>query len=141
MKNFSYFLGGSHLFGDSFLIFKENTWNSWKSQYKQHQVLIMVFNKKALVNISNISNSKNPPWNLLKFVLRIVVNECLSQNEVGFYKQILSNIYMCLFPSEVLLQLKDLPKNIYKNKCREGEINTIFISPCLFTLNALIQFK
>ena len=29
------------------------------------------------MNISSISNSKNPPWNLLSFVSRIVVNECL----------------------------------------------------------------
>ena len=36
---------------------------------------------------------------------------------------------------------KILPKNMYKNKCREDEIDTVFNSPCLFTLNALIQFK
>ena len=33
-------------------------------------------------------------------------------------------------PSEVSLQLKNL-KNIFKNKCREGEINTIFKYPML----------
>ena len=37
------FLGGSHLFGDSVSIFKENT---WKSYYRQLQVIIMSFNKK-----------------------------------------------------------------------------------------------
>ena len=69
------FLGGSHLFGDSVSIFKENT---WKSYYRQLQVIIMSFNKKkTLVNISSISNSKNPQWNLLSFASRIVVNECL----------------------------------------------------------------
>ena len=37
------FLGGSHLFGDSVSVFKENT---WKSYYRQLQVIIMSFNKK-----------------------------------------------------------------------------------------------
>ena len=50
-------------------------------------------------------------------------------------------IYVCLLPSEVSLQLKNLLKNIYKSKCHEDETETIFKSPCLFTLNALIQFK
>ena len=50
-------------------------------------------------------------------------------------------VHECLLLSEVSLQLKILPKNIYKNKCREDEIDTIFNSPSLFTSNALIQFK
>ena len=49
--------------------------------------------------------------------------------------KILSYVYICLLPSEVSLQLKILPKNIYKNKCREDEIDTIFNSPCLITKN------
>ena len=57
------------------------------------------------------------------------------QNQVGSGKQILSYEYVYLLPSEVPLQLKNLPENIYKNKCRENEINTIFNSPCLFTKN------
>ena len=69
------------------------------------------------------------------------VSQSFSQNQVGFDKQILSYVYICLLPSEVSLQLKILPKNIYKNKCREDEIDTIFNSPLLFTSNALIQFK
>ena len=48
---------------------------------------------------------------------------------------------ICLLPSEVSLQLRILPRNIYKNKCRGDEIDTIFNRPCLFTSNALIQFK
>ena len=36
------------------------------TRYKRLQVLIIIVNKKALVNISNIFNSKNPLWwNLL----------------------------------------------------------------------------
>ena len=54
--------------------------------------------------------------------------------------KVLSYVYICLLPSEVLLQLKILPKSIYKNRCREDEIDTAFNSPCLFTSNALIQF-
>ena len=55
--------------------------------------------------------------------------------------RILSYVYICLLPSEVSLQLKILPKNIYKNKCCEDEIDTVFNSPFLFTSAALIQFK
>ena len=54
--------------------------------------------------------------------------------------KILSYVYICLLPSEVSLQLKILPKNIYKNRCREDEIDAAFNSKCLFTSNALIQF-
>ena len=67
--------------------------------------------------------------------------ETTFQNQVGFNKQILSYVYVYLLPSEVSLQLKNVPKNIYKNKCCEDEIDIIFNSPCLFTSNALIQFK
>ena len=42
-------------------------------------------------------------------------------------------------PFRGLVTTKNLPKYIYKNKCREGEINTIFNSPCFS--NALLQFK
>ena len=79
VKNFYYFLGGSHVFDDSFFIFKETYYNTWKS-YIQLQVPVMIFNKEALVSISSISNSKNPTWNLLSFVSRIVVNECLKNS-------------------------------------------------------------
>ena len=48
---------------------------------------------------------------------------------------------ICLLPSEISLQLKILLKNIYKNKCREDEIDTIFNCLCMFTSKALIQFK
>ena len=51
-------------------------YNTWKSHYRQLQVLILIFNKKALMKIPSISNSKNPPWNLLSFVSKTNVNEC-----------------------------------------------------------------
>ena len=54
--------------------------NTWKNRYTQLQVSIMIFNKKALVNFSSISISKNPPWNLLSFMSRIVVHECLKNS-------------------------------------------------------------
>ena len=63
------------------------------------------------------------------------------QNQVHSDTQILSYVYVCFLPSEVSLQLKILPKNIYKNKCHEDEIDIIFNNPRLFTLSALIQFK
>ena len=44
-------------------VFKESTLQC----LKKIQVQITVFNKKAVVNISRISNSKRPPWNLVKF--------------------------------------------------------------------------
>ena len=63
------------------------------------------------------------------------------QNQVEFDKQILIYVYICLLPSEVSLQLKSFPKDIYKNKCREDQIDTIFNSPRLFTSNPLTPFK
>ena len=74
-------------------------------------------------------------------VLLVFIKWIGCQNQVGFDKQILSYVYVCLLPSEVSLQLKILPKNIYKSQCCEDEIDTVVNSPCLFTLNALIQFK
>ena len=44
-------------------------------------------------------------------------------------------------PFRGFVTTKNLPKNIYKNKCHENEINTIFNSPCLFVKNVVIQFK
>ena len=44
-------------------VFKERT-----LQYlKKSQVQIILFNKKVFMNIYRISNSKSPPWNLVKF--------------------------------------------------------------------------
>ena len=40
-------------------------------------------------------------------------------------------------PFRGFVTTKNPLKNIYKNECREGEINTIFNSPCFFTKNAL----
>ena len=71
--------------------------------------------------------------------LGIVVSESSRIRQTNY--QLTNYVYICLLPSEISLQLKILPKNIYKNKCREDEIDTIFNSPCLFTSNALIQFK
>ena len=70
-----YFLGGSFLFGDYFFILKKTFYNTWKSHYAQHQVPIMIFNKKT----SSITNSKNQPWNFLSFLSRIVVNKFLKK--------------------------------------------------------------
>ena len=83
VKNFCHVLSGSHLFGDYFLFLRRTLYNTWKSYYRQFQVLIMIFNKKTLVNISSISNLKNPPWNLLSFTSRFVVNECLKSSVRG----------------------------------------------------------
>ena len=63
-------------------------------------------------------------------------------SESSRIRQTNSQLCLCMpSPLEVSLQLKILPKNIYKNNFREEEIDTIFNSPCLFTSNALIQFK
>ena len=54
--------------------------NTWKGHYRQLQVPTMIFNKKALENVSSILNSKKPPWNLLSFLSRIVVNKFLKNS-------------------------------------------------------------
>ena len=69
-----------HIFLVILFSFLRTLYNTWKNYYRQLQVSIIVFNKKALLNISSISNSKNPPWNLLSFVSRIVVNKCLKNS-------------------------------------------------------------
>ena len=79
VKNYYDFLGSPHLFGDIFSFLRRTLYNTWKSHYRQVQVPVMIFNKKVLVNISSISKSRNPPWNLLSFVSKIFVNKCLKK--------------------------------------------------------------
>ena len=55
-----------------------------------------------------------------------------------------TNSQLCVYmssPCRGFVTIKTLPRKIYKNTSREDEIDTIFNSPCLFTSNALIQFK
>ena len=57
------FLGGLHLCGEVFVSFLRGAlYRSWKKK----QVQIIVLNKN-FVKISRISNSKSPPWNVVKF--------------------------------------------------------------------------
>ena len=49
VKNFYYFWGGRHLFGDLFFIFTENTLKHWKSHYRQNQIVFKVFNSRSLI--------------------------------------------------------------------------------------------
>ena len=51
------------IFFDIFFVFKEELCSTWKKNHVQ----VMVFNKKAVVKISRISNPKSPLWNLFKF--------------------------------------------------------------------------
>ena len=50
-------------------------------------------------------------------------------------------MYQGDLPSEVSLQLKNHPKNIYRSKCPKSEFDIIFNRPCLFTSNALIKLE
>ena len=74
------------------------------------------------------------------------------QNQVRVEKQILSYVHVCLLPSEVLLQLKNLPKKIFINIYIYIYIYIyihiyiyiyiyMLIIYCLFTKNDLIHFK
>ena len=66
----------------------------------------------------------------------------LQLSEASRIRQTSSQLCICMSSTLTgLVQLKNLPKNINKNKRRENEINTIFNSSCLFTKNALIQSK
>ena len=62
------------------LFLRRTLCNTWNRHYWQLNVPIMVLNKKALVSISSVSNSKEPPWNLLSFVSRSFVSECLKSS-------------------------------------------------------------
>ena len=103
----------------------------------------------AIIILKNLwkknSNYYSLVIQLLKFISRTLAWK-VSKYGVVWIKsdstnKVLSSVYICLLPSEVSLQLQILPKHIYKNRCREDEIDTAFNSPCLFTSNALIQFK
>ena len=55
-----------------------------------------------------------------------------------------TNCQLCVCmpsPFRGFVTTKNPPKNIYKNKCHENEIDTIFNSPCFFMKNVVIQFK
>ena len=72
------------------------------------------------------------------------------QNQIELDKQILSHMYVCLLPSEVSLQLKNLPKTFTKttavkvkliefSKAHACLLQRLYYSsnsPCLFTKNA-----
>ena len=62
------FLGGLHLSWEDFFTLLRRTLSS---TWKQIQVEIKFLTRKAVVKISRISNSKNPPWNLAKFCSEI----------------------------------------------------------------------
>ena len=77
-----------------FSFLRRTLYNTWKRHYRQLQVLIMIFNKKALVYISSISNLKNTPWNLLSFVSGIVSSECLKKIVQNYFSfALISNIF------------------------------------------------
>ena len=63
-----------------FSFLRRTLYNTWKSHYIQLKAFIMILNKKALVNICSISNSKNSQRNLLSFVSEMVVHECLKSS-------------------------------------------------------------
>ena len=88
MKNFLLFSRWLASFWPFFSFLRRTLYSTWKSHYRQFQVLIMIFNRKAFLNISSITNSKNPPWNRLSFASRMVVNECL--------KNSVQNCFNCL---------------------------------------------
>ena len=54
-------------------------------------------------------------------------------SESSRIRQTNSELCICILPSEVSLLLKIFPKNIFKIKRCEDEIDTVFNSPCLFT--------
>ena len=76
-----------------FLFIRTTLYNTWKSHHRQLQVPIMIFNKKAFANISSISNSKNPTSNLLSFVSRIYVNQCLKNRVRNCFSFVLISTY------------------------------------------------
>ena len=80
------------LWEEFFLFFRWLASSSFR-HFRQFQVIVMIFSIKALVNISSISNSKNPAWNLLSLVPRIVVNECLRNSVRNCFSFVLTSNY------------------------------------------------
>ena len=62
-----------------FLFLRRILYNTWKSHYRQLQVLIMIFNKKPL-KVFVASPTQNPPWNLLSFASRTAANKSLKNS-------------------------------------------------------------
>ena len=55
------------------------------------------FSKKADVKISRISNSKSPPWNLVKFLSEFFLGKCFNKSALNYSS----------FDSELMLKYKN----------------------------------
>ena len=86
-----------------FFVFKE----SYSAVHKKVHVQVIVFNKKAVVKISRIFNSKRLPWNLVKFR-----NELFLVNVSKMVCWIFSVLIMILL-KRTLAHLLDLFKTLH----------------------------
>ena len=77
------FSGGVDLFLDFFSFVRRVLSSTIKIR-----VQIIAFNRKTVVKISRIFNSKSPPWNLVKF--RIELGKCLKNSVRNLYLHIYS---------------------------------------------------
>ena len=56
-----------------FSLLRRTLYSTWRSHYRQPQVLVMIFNKKT--------QNRKPTMTPFKFWMRIVVNDCLKNSE------------------------------------------------------------
>ena len=112
-----------------FSFLRRRLYNTWKNHYIQLQVLKISFNKKALVNIFSISNSKNQTWNLLSFVSGIVVYECLKKSVQNCFNFALISNYNTIktigFQNNThLLDLSslDVSSRVYSEPCQTSKM-------------------
>ena len=56
-----------------FSLLRRTLYSTWRSHYRQPQVLVMIFNKKT--------QNRKPTMKPFKFWMRIVVNDCLKNSE------------------------------------------------------------
>ena len=89
------FSGGVDLFLDFFSFVRRALSSTIKIR-----VQIIAFNKKTVVKVLRIFNSKSPPWNLVKF--RIELGKCL--------KNTVRNLYLHIYSISLRLDVSSLTK-------------------------------
>ena len=116
---------------------RKTFYDTWKCHYKQLHLILMIFNRKPLVIISSISNSKNASWNLLSFASRIVVNECLRNSvRICFSFVLISNKTIKTLGFRNNTYYLDLPSldMLYRDEYRT--LQTSKIERCVKIVNA-----
>ena len=78
-----------------------------------------------------------PYWQHSTYLIVSIPHISYCQGQLGVERRIFIYIYIYIYIYICLSTAKHLLRNIYKNKCCEGETDRIFNNPCLLTKNIL----